>query len=114
MSEQRDLVEALAQAIAPRIHQIVRKEVLRAELVWRWRTPEQAGELLGISAAAVRQRVLRGQLPAAKYEGRIYLDVHDLDAQIGNGRYDGPRLHDDQQNGRATATTAPGHGHRRA
>ena len=48
----------------------------------------QAGELLGISAAAVRQRVVRGQLPARKLEGRLYLDVNDLDLAIRNGSYD--------------------------
>lgn len=108
------LVAALLDALLPSLRRIIREEVSRAELAWRWRTPAQAGELLGISAEAVRQRVLRGQLPAAKLEGRIYLDVHDLDAQIGNGRYHDPRIHVDQANGRATAPTAPGPGHRRA
>jgi hypothetical protein len=92
---------ALAQALEPLVRRVVREEVARASLEWRWRTPEQAGELLGISAAAVRQRVLRGQLTAARLEGRIYLDVQDLDAAIGNGRYDGPPLHADQEVGRA-------------
>ena len=113
MSEQPHLVEALVAAITPLMRRVVSEEVARAGLEWRWRTPKEAGALLGISAAAVRQRVLRGQLPAAKLGDRIYLNVHDLDAAIGNGRYDGPRLHVDQANGRATATTAPGHGHRR-
>lgn len=108
------LVAALLDTLLPSLRRVVREEVARAGLEWRWRTPKQAGELLGISEEAVRQRVLRGQLPAAKLEGRIYVDVHALDALIGNDRYDGPRLHVDQANGRATATTAPGHGHRRA
>ena len=113
MTEPPNIVEALVAVIAPRIRQVVQEEVARAGLEWRWRTPKQAGELLGISAAAVRQRVLRGQLPASKLEGRIYVAVHALDALIGNDRYDDPRLHVDQANGRATASTAPGPGHRR-
>ena len=87
---------------------MIREEVARADLQWRWRTPKQAGALLGISEEAVRQRVLRGQLPAAKHEGRVYIDVRGLDAQIGNGRYDGPRLHVDQAMGRAATSIAPG------
>ena len=104
MSGEPDLVEALVVSITPRMRQVAREEVARAGLEWRWRTPEQAGELLGISAEAVRQRVLRGQLPGYRLGGRVYLDIKDLDALIGNGRYHGPRL----QNGRATASTAPG------
>ena len=113
MTEPPNIVEALVAVIAPRMRQVVREEVARAGLEWRWRSAKEAGALLGISEAAVRQRVLRGQLPAAKLKGRIYLDVHDLDAAIGNGGYHGPRLHVDQANGRATASTAPGPGHRR-
>ena len=104
MTEPPNIVEALVAVIAPRIRQVVQEEVARAGLEWRWRTPKQAGELLGISEEAVRQRVRRGQLPGYRLEGRVYLDIKDLDALIGNGRYHGPRL----QNGRATASTAPG------
>jgi hypothetical protein len=64
-----------------------REEVRRVEHEWKWRTPDQAGELLGISAAAVRQRVVRGQLPARRLEGRVYLDINDLDLAITNGLY---------------------------
>jgi excisionase family DNA binding protein len=67
--------------------------VRRAELEWRWRTTAEAAQLLGISAAAVRQRVRRGQLHAYKLDGRLYIDAHDLDAAIRDGGYDESQLH---------------------
>ena len=85
------LAAALAETLEPILGRLVRDEIRRADLAWRWRTPEQAGELLGISGAAVRQRVARGQLPATKLEGRLYLDVRDLDLAIRNGSYDAAR-----------------------
>jgi hypothetical protein len=75
------------------VRRLVREEVRRADLTWRWRTPAEAGELLGISAAAVRQRVVRGQLPARRLEGRLYLDINDLSIAITNGSYDARPLH---------------------
>ena len=87
------LAAAIADALEPLVRRLVREEVRRAGLAWHWRTPEQAGELLGISAAAVRQRVVRGELPAKKLEGRLYLDISDLDLAIKNGSYDARPQH---------------------
>ena len=92
---------ALAEALEHLLRRLVREEVRRAAHEWRWRTPEQAGELLGISAAAVRQRVVRGQLPARRLEGRVYLDINDLDLAIKNGSYDARPLHVHYSAGRA-------------
>jgi hypothetical protein len=76
----------------------------------RWLTAEQAGELLGISPAAVRQRVVRGQLPAKKLEGRLYFDIHDLDAAIANGRYDARPHHiNGKRAERCGNSLGPGH-----
>jgi hypothetical protein len=86
-------IAALAEALESFVRGLVREEVQRADREWRWRTPAQAGELLGISAAAVRQRVVRGQLPATKLEGRLYLDINDLDTAISNGSYHPRPLH---------------------
>jgi hypothetical protein len=88
MEMSEPLAAALAQALQPLVEALIRDEVRRAGLEWRWATAERAGELLGISAAAVRQRVLRGQLPARRLDGRVYLDVRELDATIDNARYD--------------------------
>jgi hypothetical protein len=86
------LAAVVEEALETIVRRLVREEVQRADLTWRWRTPEQAGELLGISGAAVRQRVARGQLAARKLEGRLYLDVRDLDLAITNGSYDATRF----------------------
>jgi DNA-directed RNA polymerase specialized sigma24 family protein len=80
-----DAAEPLRPLVRQVIREIVREELTRVEMTWRWLTAEQAGELLGISAAAVRQRVQRGQLRARKLEGRVYLDVRDLDCAIREG-----------------------------
>jgi hypothetical protein len=72
------VTEALTEALTPLVRRLAREEVHRATLQWRWRTPAEAAELLGISAGAVRQRINRGQ----------------LDLAIRNGRYDGRQLQD--------------------
>jgi hypothetical protein len=100
-------LDGLAEALEPLVHRIVREEVRRKELEWRWRTPVQAGEMLGISAAAVRQRVARGQLVAKRLEGRLYLNVNDLDHAIGNGRYDGRPQYIDKWAERCVNTPGP-------
>ena len=68
----------------------------------------EAGELLGISAAAARQRVLRGQLPRRKFEGRhLRLEVQDLDLAVKNGSYDArPQHHIDKWAERCANTPA--------
>jgi hypothetical protein len=87
------LAAAVSDAVEPLVRRLVREEVRRVEHEWRWRTPAQAGQLLGISAAAVRQRVSRGQLPGRRLEGRVYLDINDLDLAIKNGSYDARPQH---------------------
>jgi hypothetical protein len=87
------LAEAMAEALTPLVRRLVREELARAKLGWRWRTPKQAGALLGTSAAAIRQRIARGHLPARRLEGRLYLDIDDLDTAIANGSYDARPLH---------------------
>jgi hypothetical protein len=106
------LVAAILDALLPSLRRMVRDEVVRAEVEWRWRTAEQAGELLGVSGAAVRQRVRRGQLPGHRFDGRVYLDVRDLDNLIRDSRYDGTRLHVDQK-WAERGCSRPGPGHRR-
>jgi hypothetical protein len=91
------LSSALAEALEPLVRRLVDDAVRRAELEWRWRTSEQAAELLGITPAAIRQRTNRGQLRAYKFDGRNYYDVHELDAAIRDGRYSESQLHPDQK-----------------
>jgi hypothetical protein len=71
--------EGFSEALVEVIRQIVREEV---EEHWRWLTPEQAGELLGISQEAVVTRLRRDKLPGKRYEGRWYVDRKALDVAI--------------------------------
>jgi len=79
------LSEALAEALRPLVTQLVRDEVKRAGFEWGWRTAEQAAEILGVTPAAVRQRVQAGQLPGRKEYGRIYVDLRAFDEQLRAG-----------------------------
>lgn len=74
--------DALLELLRPLVRQLVKEEVERAKLQWRWQPVSRAAELLGISEHAARQRVQRGQLPGKRVEGRVYIDMADLDAQI--------------------------------
>lgn len=60
--DDRSLVAALSEAFTPHLRKLVQEEVARAELQWRLRTAE-AGELLGISEAAVQQRCGAASFP---------------------------------------------------
>lgn len=75
--------QALLELLRPLVREIVREEVKRAKLEWRWQPVARAAELLGISERAARTRVLRGQLPGKRVEGRVYVDMEKLDRQIG-------------------------------
>lgn len=73
----------LLDALRPTIVEIVREEVERARLDWRWRTPEQLGDLLGVTAAAIRERCRRSQLPALKDEtGHWLIDLEEYDRRL--------------------------------
>jgi hypothetical protein len=74
--------EALIETLEPLVRRVVKEELDRRDREWRWLTAEQAGELLDITADAVRQRYWRKQLPGRKVEGRLYFDVADLDKLI--------------------------------
>lgn len=74
--------QALLDLLRPLVREIVRQEVKRAKLEWRWQPVARAAELLGITEHAARQRVLRGQLPGRKVEGRVYVDMESLDRMI--------------------------------
>lgn len=75
--------EALLELLRPLVRELVAKEVKRAKLEWRWQPVARVAELLDISEEAVRKRVQRGQIPGRRVEGRVYVDMVELDAQIG-------------------------------
>ena len=63
------LAAAIADALEPLVRRLVREEVRRAGLAWHWRTPEQAGELLGISAAADGRELFGVSCPPRSWRG---------------------------------------------
>ena len=74
------------------IRQIVREELREREHGPRWLTVKQAGEILGITPAAVAARVRRGKLPGRLYQRRYYIDRSALDAAIDESRATVPQL----------------------
>jgi len=80
------LSEALLSALAPALRELVRAEVKKADFEWRWRTAEQAAELLDITPEAVRARVRRGSLPGKTLAGRVFVDLRELDRRLESVR----------------------------
>lgn len=78
--------EALLDLLRPLVHELVREEVARAKMQMRWVPLKRAAEQLGISEAALRQRVKAGSVPGKNVEGRVYVDMLGLDEQIGRLR----------------------------
>lgn len=76
------LEDELRRLLEPLISELVKTELDLRDRQWHWLTAEQVGELLGITAGAVRTRYWRGQLPGRKVEGRLYFDVVDVDRLI--------------------------------
>jgi DNA-directed RNA polymerase specialized sigma24 family protein len=79
------LTLAFSQEVVAELERLIVEEVQRRvaeEQRFGWVTLERAGELLGISADAVRKRIERTLLEAHKYEGRWYVDTAVLDRVI--------------------------------
>jgi hypothetical protein len=81
-----DLNESIGEALEPLLRRLVREEVERAKLQWRWRSVRQAAELLDLTEKAIQLRCWRGQLPCRKLDGRLYVDMLELDRQIDSLR----------------------------
>jgi len=65
-----DVVEAIEQAIAEHIRRAL-DERERQDEADTWMTPAQLGEVLGISAEAVRKRVARGRIESRHHGRRL-------------------------------------------
>jgi Helix-turn-helix domain len=72
-----DVVGAIERLIVERV-----RGVLDADKRFGWVTLDQAAQLLGTTADALRKRIERGSLPARKFEGRWYIEVAVLDRLI--------------------------------
>jgi excisionase family DNA binding protein len=81
-----DVVGAIERLIVERV-----RGILDVDGRFGWVTLDQAAELLGTTADALRKRIERGTLPAHKFEGRWYIEVAVLDRLIResqSGGYD--------------------------
>jgi len=74
--------QALIELLRPLVRQLVREEVERAKLQWRWLPVKRAAEQYGITEAAMRQRVKSGSAPGKTVDGRVYVDMLSLDQRI--------------------------------
>jgi hypothetical protein len=77
-----DLQESISEALEPLVRRLVRDEVERARMQWRWRSVRQAAEILDLSENAIRIRCSKQQLPCRKLDGRLYIDMVELDRQL--------------------------------
>lgn len=78
----RTMLGALSVVLRPIIEDVVEELLADRDEHRRWLTAVEAGELLGISAAAVGARVRKGSLPGRLYCRRIYVDREALDEAI--------------------------------
>lgn len=76
------LEEEIKRVLEPLVQRVVREEVERAKLRWRWLTVKQASETLGLSEAAIYQRARKNLLPHRRLDGRIFIDMDALDRQL--------------------------------
>ncbi len=57
-----------------------------AAMTKRLLTVEEAGQYLGRTAHAIRKLIEKGTLPRVQHDGRVFLDVRDLDTWIDEGK----------------------------
>jgi hypothetical protein len=77
------LEDDLTQLLEPLLRRLVREEVERAKLRWRWASVARAAELLDVTPNALYIRISKGQLPTRKLEGKVYVDMEALDRRLG-------------------------------
>src|SRR3954454_3114063 len=73
-----ELVMALEQLVADRVS-VELETVAQSANGRKWLTLDEAGERLGVSAAAIRMRVRRGRLDARRQGRRVYVSAESLD-----------------------------------
>jgi hypothetical protein len=75
------LVDAIADAVLARL-----RPALDVHIRPRLLSIDQAGIYLGRTPKAVRCLIDKGEFPSVRPDGRIMLDVHDLDAWIDQNK----------------------------
>jgi hypothetical protein len=74
-------IEAIATAVAGKLGTPENGKV-RPRLL----SIDQGGEYLSRSAHSIRHLIKAGKLPVVKIDGRIFLDIRDLDRAIENSK----------------------------
>jgi excisionase family DNA binding protein len=77
-----ELQAALVDLLRPIVREVVREEVERAKLQWRWLSVRQAAELLDTTPSGIYKRVQRGQLPVKHVGSKVLIDMEMLDHQL--------------------------------
>lgn len=77
------MVDAIADAVLARL-----RPALDIRVKPRLLSIDQAAQYLGRTPKAVRCLIDKGEFPSVRPDGRIMLDVHDLDAWIDQNKKD--------------------------
>jgi len=76
------LIEVLAQRVAFKVTSELDHTERGSAIQPRLLTIPQAGEYLSRSPAAVRHLINVGKLPAVRIDGRVFLDIRDLERAV--------------------------------
>lgn len=108
VKQEGDELPDFDQALRGVIRKVVQEELQGHSMHFRWLTTTAAGEILGISPAAVAARVRQGKLPGRLYQRRYYVDGEALDSDIAGSRATLPSLRvDPEQTIRGRARRKP-------
>ena len=72
-------IETLAQALAPRVADLIIERIQLPKITPRWLDLEQAAVLMSTSKDAVRGMARAKLFPVKKMGGRVMIDVRDLE-----------------------------------
>ena len=75
-------IDAIAGAVAGKL----RASAENGKIAPRLLSVEQCSEYLSRSAHSIRHLIKAGKLPVVKIDGRIFLDIRDLDRAIENSK----------------------------
>ncbi len=85
-------LDAIAEVFIDRIAERVSARIMVAQTTGpRLLTVEQAASYIGRTTHAVRKLVAAGAFPAVKADGRVMLDIRDLDRWIDRNKTKGEK-----------------------
>jgi excisionase family DNA binding protein len=84
--------DGILNAVADRVADKIRNIVKDSEIKPRLYSVAQAAVYLNRSEASVRHLISTGVLPAVRLDGRVFVDVNDLDRAIEKAKHTKPAL----------------------